>query len=224
MASEESLRSLRALMPGLESGTCEELAKVPVTSVPPGTVLFRPGDRPPGFVLLLEGAISVTLTGRSGREIVLYEVQPGETCVQTTMCLLGEQVYSAEGTTRGMTRVIIVPPGQFRRLLESSPGFRGFVFRSFGTRLADVTSVLEQVAFVRIEARLAGELLRRADPNGVVTLTHQELAAGIGSAREVVSRRLEILAREGLVALDRGQIRIVDSRRLREIAEIDASA
>ncbi len=212
------------LVPGLEPATYTELARLPRRRLDDGTVLFRPGDEAAGFVLVLDGSIAVHLTGRSGREISLYEVAPGETCVQTTLCLLGQVSYSAEAVARTGIEIAIVPKPLFHRLLAESAGFRDYVFRSLGNRLADVTAVLEQVAFVKIESRLAQELLRRAGPDGVAVVTHQELAAAIGSAREVVSRRLDVLSRQQLVALERGQVRIVDRRGLIDLADISDSA
>ena len=222
-SASDARARLAVLISGLDPHSYTELSRLPPKRVEAGTVVFRPGDEASGFVLVLDGTISVSLTGRSGREIELYEVSPGETCVQTTLCLLGQQVYSAEAIARTALTMLIVPPGQFARLLESSPGFRDYVFRSFGTRLADVTAVLEQVAFVRIEARLAAELLKRAGANGVARVTHQDLAMTIGSAREVVSRRLEGLSRRRMGSLERGLVRIVDRAALEELAEISAA-
>jgi CRP/FNR family transcriptional regulator len=211
------------LASGLEPEINAQLAQLPLHPMAEGTVLFRPGDEASGFVLVREGVIDVHLTGRSGREITLYTVEPGQTCVQTTLCLLGQVSYSAEAIARTPIRVAIVPVAMFRRLLVESAGFRDYVFRSLGNRLADVTNVLEQVAFVKVEARLAQELLKRSGPDGVAVVTHQELAAAIGSAREVVSRRLEVLSKQHLVALERGLVRIVDRRRLVEMSEISDS-
>jgi CRP/FNR family transcriptional regulator, anaerobic regulatory protein len=210
---------LKPLVPDLEAATLDELAQLPRNRLEAGTVLFRPGDEPSGFVLVLDGEIAVHLTGRSGREISLYEVAPGQTCVQTTLCLLGQVSYSAEAVAKTAVEIAVVPAGRFHRLLAESAGFRTFVFRSLGNRLSDVTGVLEQVAFVRIEARLAQELLRRAGGGEVATATHQELAAAIGSAREVISRRLEVLSRLNLVTLERGSVRILDRRGLVRVAE-----
>ena len=209
---------------GFESDVAAELDRLPRHRLPAGTVLFRPGDEAQGFVLVSAGAVSVFLTGRNGREISLYDVGPGQTCVQTTLCLLGEARYSGEARATTDVEIIVVPRGLFARWLDDRPKFRSFVFRAFGARLAEVTAILEQVAFVRIEARLAAELLRRADPDGVVRVTHQELAVGIGSAREVISRRLESLARAGLVSLDRGTVRIERRDDLREIADLPEPA
>ncbi len=211
------------LASGLEPEVNAQLAQLPLRLMAEGTILFRPGDEASGFVLVREGVIDVHLTGRSGREITLYTVEPGQTCVQTTLCLLGQVSYSAEAIARTPIRVAIVPVAMFRRLLVESAGFRDYVFRSLGNRLADVTNVLEQVAFVKVEARLAQELLKRSGPDGVAVVTHQELAAAIGSAREVVSRRLEVLSKQQLVALERGLVRIVDRPRLVEMSEISDS-
>lgn len=219
MSAEISAPSLSALLPDLDGATAIELDALPRRHVPEGTVLFRPGEQPPGFVLVLEGRISVSLTGRNGREIDLYAVEPGQTCVQTTLCLLGEQVYSAEAMARTPLTIAVVPRGRFTQLLEQSAEFRTFVFRALGSRLADVTAVLEQVAFVRIESRLAAELLKRVDASGLVHVTHQDLAASIGSAREVVSRRLEVLERQGLVKLERGVVRITNRSRLEDYSD-----
>jgi CRP/FNR family transcriptional regulator len=188
-------------------------------AVPKGAVLFRPGDTPSGFVLVLTGRIAVYLTGQNGREILLYTVSPGETCIQTTVGLVGSQVYSGEAVAETDLSLVSIPNGEFARLMDESPRFRQFVFRAFGERLSDVTHLLEQVAFVRIEQRLAGALLENADSQGLVLATHQELARRIGSAREVVSRKLEALARTGHVSTDRGHVRILDAGALRQIRD-----
>jgi len=204
----------------LEADVADDLARLPRHRLPAGATLFRPGDAAPGFVLVSQGSVSVFLTGRNGREIALYDVGPGQTCVQTTLCLLGEERYTAEARAMTDVEIVIVPGGQFMRWVDERPQFRGFVFRAFGARLAEVTAILEQVAFVKIEARLAAELLKRAGADGVVRATHHDLAVAIGSAREVISRRLEVLARDGLVALDRGLVRIVRAEDLRQIADL----
>ncbi len=202
----------------LDDEAKSELSKLRPAHVPKGTVLFRPGDEAPGFFLIASGRVGVYLVGRGGREILLYSVAPGETCVQTTLGLLGGQAYAGEALAETDLVAVVVPRSVFSRLMERSAGFRHFVFRAFGARLADVMRVLEQVAFVKVEERLAFALVERADSRGIVTATHQELATAIGSAREVVSRRLEALGGKGLVELDRGSVRIVDADRLKRLA------
>lgn len=183
-----------------------------------GAVLFRPGDKPFGFVLILSGRVNVYLNSKTGRELLLYSIEPGQTCVQTTLGLLGSQTYSGEAIVDTEVVAAIVPPDLFERLVTESEDFRRFVFRAFADRLGEMTQLLEMVAFVRIERRLAQWLLAHGGENGAVRATHNEVAAAIGSAREVISRRLEALAGRGVVSLERGMIRIVSARELRRIA------
>ncbi|MBU2962177.1 Crp/Fnr family transcriptional regulator [Citreicella sp. C3M06] len=187
---------------------------------PRGTVLFRPGDAVQGFVIVLSGQIDVFLTGPTGREILLYAVEPGQSCVQTTLGLLGDERYSGEAITRDDARLVLIPRGLFLRLMDEDAGFRSFVFTAFGQRMQGMMHLLERVAFQRIECRLAETLLNHAE-DGSLHATHAEIASMIGSAREVVSRRLDALARRGIVGLDRGTVRILDAAALHSLAEAD---
>lgn len=203
----------------LDPAAVARLDSLKPLAAPRGAVLFRPGDEPQGFVLVLSGRIAVYLTGPNGREILLYTVERGETCIQTTIGLVGSQAYSGEAVAETDLTLVTIPRGEFSRLMDESPGFRRFVFRAFGERLADVTRLLEQVAFVRIDQCLAGVLIDASDSAGLVAATHQELARRIGSAREVVSRKLEAFARSGLVSNDRGQVHLLDRAALARIRD-----
>ena len=202
----------------LEADARQALEALKPVHVPSRTTLFRPGDQAQSFVVLLSGRIGVYLTGRNGRELLLYSVTPGETCVQTTLGVLGGAPYSGEAVTESDVVAVMVPPAIFERLMASSPAFRSFVFKAFADRLNDLMFVLEQVAFVKVEERLAHALLERMDEEGIVELTHQELSVIIGTAREVVSRRLEALASKGLIENERGHIRLLQIDQLRLMA------
>jgi len=202
---------------GLDAATCARLDALPARDVPRGTRLFAPGERAQGFAVVLAGRVEVHLTGASGREILLYAVEPGQSCVQTTLGLLGDAPYAAEAVAVTECRVVSVPAAQFHDLMHQSAAFRGFVFRAFAARMADMTSLLERVAFSRVEARLAAALLDLAEGD-TVQITQADLAARIGTAREVVSRRLEALARQGHVTTDRGRIHLTDRGALTRLA------
>lgn len=194
-----------------------EIARLPERALPRGAVLFRPGEAAQAFPVVLAGRVEVHLTGPSGREIMLYAVEPGQTCVQTTLGLLGDDLYGAEAVCATPARAILIPRGTFLRLMDEDAEFRLYVLRAFGQRMAEVTRLLERVAFGRVETRLAQALLDLAE-GGTVQATQADLAARIGSAREVVSRRLEAWARSGIVATDRGQVRLTDPAALRQLA------
>lgn len=202
---------------GLGPQTAAELAALPVAHLPRGAVLFRAGDRAQGFVIVLRGRIEVRLTGASGREILLYAVEPGESCVQTTLGLMGDEAYTGEAVAVADTEAVLIPRALFARALDGDAAFRAFVLRAFGRRMADLTRVLEQVAFERIEVRLAAALLDLA-AGDLVEATQAELAARIGSAREVVTRRLDAFARNGWTRQERGHVRLADRAALMRLA------
>ncbi len=176
-----------------------------------GDVLFRPGEDCRGFLAVRRGTVRVGLTAANGREIVLYRVGPGEICLQTFSCLVEGRTYGAEGVAEEAIDALLIPPPAFDALLAQDCDFRSAVLASVAGRFEDFEQVVQTLAFTGLEARLAGALLRLAGERDLVLATHEALAAEIGSAREVVSRQLGLMARQGLVSLARG--RIVISRR-----------
>ncbi len=207
-----------APLENLDAASRAVLAALPELKVVRGKTLFAPGAPCLGFVLLLNGRIRVGLTAENGRKLLLYRVIAGETCVQTTLCLLGGLKYSAEGVAESDLRLVLVPPALFTRLLRESQAFAAFVFGRFGARLAEMTRLIETIAFLRVDARLAAALLARAGERGALAVTHQDLAEDIGAAREVVSRQLAQFQRAGLLRLGRGRIVLADRRSLADLA------
>lgn len=182
--------------------------------VPAGTRIFASGDLPRGFPLVLEGHVRVAKVGAQGRELALYRVGPGEGCILTSSCLLGDSTYTAEGVAEQALKLVVLPPPLFEVLLAHAP-FRAFVFRLFSERLAELTELVEAVAFRRLDARLAERLLGRG---AKLRVTHQQLADELGTVREMVSRVLKSFAEQGLVALGREQVEVRDAAGLRRIA------
>jgi CRP/FNR family transcriptional regulator len=204
-------------LPPLDPEAISLLNRLTPMTVPAGTVLLHPGDTVKGFVIMLSGRVEVYLTGASGRELLLYAVEPGQSCVQSTLGLMGGDDYSGEAITRAPSELVLVPRDTFLRLMDLSDAFRHFVFAAFAQRLQSMMHLLDRVAFQRIETRLAQCLLDRATGD-TLHATHAEIAVMIGSAREVVSRRLDALARRGIVTIERGTVRLIDRATLSEIA------
>jgi CRP/FNR family transcriptional regulator len=203
---------------GLAPESARRLDALAPMEVPAGTVLFRPGDAVKGYVIVLEGRIGVHLIGPTGRDILLYDVVPGKSCIQSTLGLLGGEDYTAEAVADRPTRLVLLPRATFLDLLGTDAAFRTLVFAAFAERMQSMMHLLEKVAFQRVEARLAAWLLSRAE-GGTVSATQADIASGIGSAREVVSRRLDALARQGAIAQSRGRVEILDAGALRRIAD-----
>ncbi|QID17156.1 Crp/Fnr family transcriptional regulator [Nitrogeniibacter mangrovi] len=183
-------------------------------SVPAGTVLFDDHQACEGFPFVLSGSIRVIKASAQGRELPLYRVAPGETCVISSACLLGHEDYNARGITETDTVLALLPKGVFDALL-AEPAFRGFVFHLFSERIAELMQLIEEVAFHKLDQRLAALLLGKGR---LLHTTHQHLADELGSVREIVSRLLKGFAAQGLVRLSREQVEILDPAGLRRIA------
>jgi CRP/FNR family transcriptional regulator len=190
-----------------------------VATVPKDTVIFGPGKAPENLLLLLEGTVRVQQTSETGREVFLYRVNAGESCVLTTACLLAYEDYSAEGVAETDLRAVLVPRTTFDELVARSPEFRRFVFTAYSRRITDLFHVIEEVAFRRVDVRLAQKLLQLTGSDGTLQATHQTLAVELGSVREVISRQLQEFQRRGWVELGRGVVRILAPAGLRHLAE-----
>ncbi len=191
------------------------LASLKAVTVPTATTLFDERQPCHGFPLVLAGAIRVVKPAANGRELPLYRVLPGESCIISSGCLLGHADYNARGVTETETTLALLPRPLFDELL-TQPVFRDFVFHLFSERIADLMQLIEEVAFRKLDQRLAGLLLGKGR---LVKATHQQLADELGSVREMVSRLLKGFAEHGLVRIAREQIEIVDAAGLRRIAE-----
>ncbi len=187
-------------------------------SAPRGAALFQVGSLCQNYLMMLDGSVRVQMVSDTGREIVLYRVGRGETCVLTTSCLMTRQDYSAEGLAETDIEAMALSAEPFHDLLARSAVFRDFVFQSFGARITGFMMLVEEVAFRRIDLRLARFLLDRRDPGGGIDATHQALAVELGTAREVVSRQLKEFERRGLVGLSRGRVEVSDPDGLSDLA------
>jgi CRP/FNR family transcriptional regulator len=194
------------------------IAESKIITVPVGTVIFGPGKAPENLLLLLGGTIRVQQTSENGREIVLYRVTAGESCVLTTACLLAYEDYSAEGIAETDVEAVAVPRGVFDQLIAQSDVFRRFVFSAYSRRITDLFFIIEEVAFQRMDIRLAHKILELHGTNATLHMTHQQLAAELGTAREVISRLLQEFQRRQWIEIGRGEIRIRNREALSELA------
>lgn len=211
---------LQALLPELardaELGAI--LARANCVSLPAGQCVFQPGAVCQNYLLVARGEVRVQLLTAGGREVVLYHVGPGDSCVLTTSCLLGAAHYPAEGITVNEVTAFALSAADFHQGLDSSSAFRRFVFGNLGRRLSEVIARMEQVVFAPIDARLAGSLLQLAGAGDQLSATHHELAVELGTAREVVSRHLKRFEENGWVRLGRGSIALTDRAALVRLA------
>ena len=215
MSDADTLFDLYPVLNTIAPGIRQRIAaQMQVIRVPAGTVLFDEQQPCTGFPFLISGAVRVLKSAANGRELPLYRVLPGETCIISSSCLLGHIAYNARGIAQGETTLVLLPRPLFDELL-GTPAFRDFVFQLFAERMADLMQLVEEVAFRKLDQRLAALLLGKGR---TVHATHQQLADELGSVREMVSRLLKGFAEQKLVTLGREQIEILDPPRLRELA------
>jgi CRP/FNR family transcriptional regulator, anaerobic regulatory protein len=173
-----------------------------------GDVAYCQGQHCHAYVMCIEGQTRVFKTSESGREILLYQVGPGETCVLTTSCLMAGSSFPAESNAETDVLLAVLPASVFHRLMGVSPRFRKFVLDNYGDLLSSLIMLVDEVAFASLDLRLARRLLAEANAQGVVAKTHQQLALDLGSVREVISRYLAEWERMGWVHATRGSIEV----------------
>ena len=192
------------------------LQEAQVLQAPADTILFDMESECRSFVMVMQGSIRVSYPTHR-RELLLYHVLPGDSCIMTVSCLLGETVYQAHGVVEHDLVAAMLPSVVFRDLILQSSDFRVFVFRFFSDRILQLVALIQEVAFERLDQRLARLLL--AHPDRIVS-THQQLADDLGTVREVVSRYLKEFDTRGLVRLGRGEIYILDRPSLEALAQM----
>jgi CRP/FNR family transcriptional regulator, anaerobic regulatory protein len=207
------------LWPNCSADVQQKLDAAPRVRLAAGDYAFHSGAICNHYLLAISGTLRVQLTAASGREVTLYRVKAGDSCILTTSCLLSGEHYPAEAIAECDVTAVAMERPSFQQLLDSSSAFRQMVFGNFSSRLADVIRRLEAVVFEPIDPRLAALLLESARNGSLHSITHQSIAVDLGTAREVASRHLKRLEQRGLIQLGRGQIAISDEASLARLRD-----
>lgn len=215
--------SWRQVLPQLAQ-SADEIARqcldgASVVSLPENSTVFQQGDACKNYLIVLQGSVKVFTRAENGREILLYRLNQGDSCVLTTSCLISHKNYPAEGITETAVSAMVIPATQFNKALQQSATFRELVFSAFSVHLSDLITLIEEVAFGKLDVRLARLLLKQCDDQDTLASTHQNIATELGSAREVISRQLKELETRGYVQINRGNIKIKDTTALQKIAD-----
>ncbi len=181
-----------------------------------GETIFIENDSCSFFALLLSGRVRVFKEGESGREITLYRFEKGESCILTMSCILSDSLYPAIAAAEEDSEVYLIPAEVFRQWVSKFDAWRKYVFEILSKRLSAVIMVVEEVAFRRVDSRIAELLLEKSDEQGKIRLTHQQIASELGTSREVVTRLLKDFEQEKLISVSRGEISTLDKGGLRK--------
>ena len=178
--------------------------------IPSGRDIFVEGDQVDGIALMMSGVVRVYKLGETGREITLYRFGEGESCVITANAILNQQDFPAIAQVEQDAEAVMIPAEVFSNWVKQYDPWRDFVFSLVSDRLASVMEIVDEVAFQRMDRRVASFLLNRSELQNPILITHQEIANEIGSSREVISRLLQDFSNRELVRLSRGEIQILD--------------
>jgi CRP/FNR family transcriptional regulator len=179
-----------------------------IITLPRGHQIYWQGDACQGIAFLLSGMIRVYKCSEGGREISLYEIVPGETCILNASCVIGRQGYPANAVTLADCTAMLLPADAFRRLMERHEPLRVFIYSLLGQRLAEIMELVEEVAFRRMDERLRDYLLEKST-DGVLRATHQTISNDLGTSREVITRLLRDLENRGEVHVSRNEISLI---------------
>ncbi|MDA8387443.1 MAG: Crp/Fnr family transcriptional regulator [Nitrospiraceae bacterium] len=198
-------RTLRNAPERLLNGIFSRAARF---SFPAGKLIHAEGDTCSAIAFVLSGEIRVYKAGEGGREITLYEIGGGETCILTASCILAHTPYPANAVSVRKGEAVLVTGDDFRVLMATSEDVRRFIFEIMDRRLTAIMALVEEVAFERMDIRLR-EYLSEKTEGGVLKSTHHKIAGDLGTSREVVSRLLKDFEHKGIVALTRGEITLL---------------
>ncbi len=178
--------------------------------IPAGKDVFTEGDEVGAIALLLSGVVRVYKIGETGREITLYRFGLGQSCILTANAILSRQSFPAIATVEQEAEAVMIPAGTFREWVQRYDLWRDFVYDLLSQRLVSMMAIVDEIAFRRMDSRVASLLLLRCQVNNPIQITHQEIAAELGSSREVISRILEDFAAQGAVRSTRGMIEVLN--------------
>jgi CRP/FNR family transcriptional regulator, anaerobic regulatory protein len=219
MIDRKRTESLFSLYPVLSEVNRELLAQAlsnaQLVALKAGTVIFGELEPCNAFPFILSGNIRIYKQSVNGRELSLYNVTSGDACVVTAGCLLGDEPYNASGVVETDSVLVMMAARDFENLL-SSRVFREFIFSLFSKRISELMQLVEEVAFQKLDRRLASLLLRRGRH---IKVSHQELADELGTVREMITRLLNSFADTGLIKLGRERIEILDESALKDVLQ-----
>ena len=186
-----------------------------------GQFICLEGDLCNHLPLVISGTVRVYKIGESGREITLYHLDQGDSCIMTASCIISHKVFPAFAISETEVEAVTIPANSLREWVTHNPIWQEYIFGLLSQRLANVIEIIEQVAFRRLDCRIASYLLKNCNNQlKTIQITHEAIAQELGSSREVVSRILKTFEKQGLLSLSRGKIGLRNWEELKNIAQL----
>ena len=182
-----------------------------------GMLMHRTEDSCKGLMTVLSGVLRTYILSEEGREVTLFRVQSEEVCVLSASCLLDSITFDVLIEAADDTEVMVLPSAVLKQLTENNPYAELYLYKAATEKFSDVMWTMQQILFLKIDQRVAQFLWDEMIQKNSMTLslTHDEIAKYIGSAREVVTKVLKYMVKENVVELKRGAVIILDKDKLR---------
>ena len=184
---------------------------------PAGSIIHSRDRACLGLIEVLSGKVRSFMLSEEGREITLYQLKKGDLDVLSASCVLSQITFETQLVAETDCRIMILPASCLAGFKEKNLAVRCFIFEKLGERFSDVMNVMQNMLFTRLDRRITADLLELADSKNEARTTHEAIAARVNSSREVVSRVLKEMEQQGLIALSRGRIRILDREALKSL-------
>lgn len=184
-----------------------------------GAYIYGMQDACLGMVYVQKGSIRVFLMSEEGREVTLFHIGEGDSCILSASCVMGEISLEVQLVAEKDTEVLAMPAGTYKKLMESNLKLRCFTYELSTKRLSSVVWVMQQILFAHFDERMARFLLTEYEKTGStkISMTQEEIAREVNSAREVVARMLRQFAEDGWIEVGRGTITLKDIQSLKQI-------
>lgn len=173
-----------------------------------------------GLFIVRSGKLRLYMLSEDGREITLYRLSPGEICMLSASCVLQTITFDVFVEAEVPSECFMIAPSAFSSVSERMLEVKNYALEVAVQRFSDVMWVMQQIMFMSTDKRLAIFLLDEITSSGsdTVSMTHEQISRHIGTAREVVTRMLKHFALDGLLEVTRKGIKIIDIKKLRDIA------
>jgi CRP/FNR family transcriptional regulator len=196
-----------------EDELLKEIAEVgSLYEVPEGDQLIEIGSLIKSMPLVLDGAIKIMREDDKGDELVLYYIEPGDTCAMTLQCCVGNAKSEINAVAETKVKLIMIPISKMTEWMQKYESWRNYIIQSYHTRMMEMLEAIDTIAFMKMDERLLKYLRDKAmvTHDDMLHATHREIAQDLYTSRVVVSRLLKKLEKEGSIKLYRNKIKIID--------------
>ena len=196
---------LHALLPNLEEGLYDEMSKYgTIKEIPAGTTLLRTGQTIRSMIVVLEGVVKLYQEDDEGNEFFIYHISPGQACAVSLVCTYAQEKSQVTAKTLTDVTILSIPLEYMDKWLAQYKSWHFFVIRTYRARYEELLKTVNEIAFKNMDERLEFYLKRQVSQLGKhVKLTHQDIANDLNSSREVISRLMKRMERNGWIIIHR---------------------